>query len=111
MLEARIKDLELQAALNQKFHELELRLDARQQARDEAKRGSEMIPQSELLAKIEKLQCQVGDLESVADLDAPFFASLPSGLVNLRRPTASKRASLSLLMRPNVDQRFRRANC
>jgi len=72
MLEARIKDLELQAELNQKFHELELRLDARQQARDEAKRGSEIIPQRELLAKFEGLQRQIDDLKGVSDLDARF---------------------------------------
>ena len=34
-------------------------------ARDEAKRGSDMIPQSELLAK---LQRQIDDLKRVADL-------------------------------------------
>jgi hypothetical protein len=55
-LETRIKDLEHQTELDQKFFDLERRLDARQLARDEAKRGSEMIPQSELLAKIEKLR-------------------------------------------------------
>jgi hypothetical protein len=40
-------------------------------ARDEAKRGSEMIPQSELLAKIEMLQRKVDDLTG-ADQDARF---------------------------------------
>src|SRR5262249_6068272 len=68
VLEARLKELEHQASLDQRFFELERRLDARQLARDEAKRGSEMIPQSELLAKIETLR-QVDKLKSVAEVD------------------------------------------
>src|SRR5215813_12597143 len=42
--------------LRTSFFELERRLDARAQDRDEAKRGSEMIPQSELLARIDRLE-------------------------------------------------------
>jgi hypothetical protein len=38
-LEAKLKSLELRASFEQKFFDLELRLDARQMARDEAKRG------------------------------------------------------------------------
>src|SRR5262249_11183157 len=67
VLEARVKELEHQASLDQRFFELERRLDARQLARDEAKRGSEMIPQSQLLPEIEKLQRQLD--EKVAGLD------------------------------------------
>lgn len=61
-----IEQLEEQASL-------ELRASSRSSAssmpaspaRDEAKRGSDMIPQSELLAK---LQRQIDDLKRVADL-------------------------------------------
>jgi hypothetical protein len=71
VLETRLKDLEHQAALNQQFLELERRLDARQLARDEARRGPE-ISQGELLEKFEALQRQVDELKSVADLNARF---------------------------------------
>ena len=59
----------------------------------EVKRGSE-IPQDELLAKIEGLQRKVNEPNGVADLDARF-ANSQSALVNSRKPTPSKRASLS----------------
>jgi len=55
-LQNRIRQLEEQQSLEAKFFELEHRLDARQLARDQAKRESEIIPKSELRAKIEKLQ-------------------------------------------------------
>ena len=62
----------------------------------EVKRGSE-IPQGELLAKIE------GSARSMSPMGLPIwmrvFANSQSALVNSRKPTASKRASLSLLMR------------
>jgi hypothetical protein len=70
-LETRIKELEQQQSLEAKFFEMERRLDARQLARDQANRESQMIPQSNLLAEIEKLRRHVDDL-MVADQDAPF---------------------------------------
>jgi hypothetical protein len=70
VLETRIKE-EHQASLEARFFELERRLDAHAQDRNEAKRESEMIPQSEL-TKIEKLQRRVDELESVAELDGCF---------------------------------------
>jgi hypothetical protein len=69
-LETRLKDLEQQKSLEARFLGLQRRLDARQQARDEAKRGSEMIPQSQPLPEIEKLQHHLD--EKVAGLDGPF---------------------------------------
>jgi hypothetical protein len=70
--EARIKQLETELSVEHKFAELEHQLDARQLARDEAKRGSEMIPQSELLARIDRLERQRDDPKRIADLDARF---------------------------------------
>jgi hypothetical protein len=69
--EVRIKQLEAQLSLETKFFELERKLDARQLARDEARRGLE-IPQGELLEKIDALQRQVDELERAADLDLRF---------------------------------------
>ena len=43
-LERRLNDIERRSSLEERFHELELRLDARQQARDEAKRGPAGAP-------------------------------------------------------------------
>jgi hypothetical protein len=66
--------------LDARFHELAERvgelentnsLEARfAELAHEIKRGSEMIPQSDLLAKIEKLQRQLNDPKKIADLDA-----------------------------------------
>ena len=103
VLEARIKELDQHHSLEAKFFEMEHRLDARQLAR-ESKRGSEMIPQSELLAKIEKLQRRIDDLKKVADLDSRF-RELAERVANLKKPTASKRVSLSLLTRPSAEER------
>ena len=43
-LERRLNDIERRSSLEERFHELELRLDGRQQARDEAKRGPAGAP-------------------------------------------------------------------
>jgi hypothetical protein len=79
----RVDELKSVADLDARFHDLAERvgelentnsLEARfAELAHEIKRGSEMIPQSDLLAKIEKLQRQIDDLERVAHPDARFL--------------------------------------
>jgi hypothetical protein len=82
--ETRIKELEQHQSLEAKFFEMERRIDARQLARDEAKRESQMIPQGELLAKFEGLLRRVDELKSVADLD-PRFRELTERVSELEK--------------------------
>jgi hypothetical protein len=93
--ETRIKELEQHHSLEAKFFEMERRIDARQLARNEAKRESQMIPQGELLAKFEGLLRRVDELKSVADLD-PRFRELTERVGALEQ-TSSLEARFSQL--------------